>query len=234
MEQSIIDRIFLECISDTKKIERSSLDFPKLLLATNPFTIYDDMEPSEIVNKILDKHIEKSEETIAGILLECVAIKINNQIQGGIKSIEEDVDLEVKVTNSYYGLKNSPKWGNANQQKAVSQTNEKMKKLGKNFAILTLYGRTVKRTVEKFEQYGGQDSWYIISGETDKNMYKKVALAKNNNKDAYRQFIENCYNCDRERAVSWITNNFCNNNKINLDKIYEFISGRNKIEVTKW
>jgi hypothetical protein len=165
-------------------------------------------------------------------LLECVAIKINNKIQGGFKSKEEDVDLEVPP-NYYYGLKNSPNWGNANQQKAVSQTAQKMKDSGKIFSILCLYGHSIKRRVEKYKQYGGQESWSIISNG-DEEMYKKVHTAINNNKVAYRHFIENIYTCDRQRAINWMVTNFQLNNKLDLTKINEYISGRNKIKITKW
>jgi hypothetical protein len=234
VEQTLIDDIFLDCILNMQKIKRDDLNFPKLLSATNPFTLFDDMLIDEIVSKIISGHIERSEETIRGNLLESVAIKINNIIQGGIKSKEEDVDLEIPITNSFYGLKNSPNWGNANQQKAVGQTNEKMKKLHRNFAVLCLYGKSIKRKVEKFNQFGGQDSWFIISGETDKDMYKKVLIAMNNNKDAYRQFVRNIYICDMEKSINWMVDNFYEQNKLNLNKLYEYISGSNKIAVTKW
>ena len=232
MEQIEIDNIILDCIINTQNIERDKLDFPKLLSATNPFILFDDMTPEDVVDKILSKHKEKSEESIRGTLRECVAIKINNRIQGGFKSKEEDVDLEVPP-NSYYGLKNSPNWGNANQQKAVGQTNKKMKDLGKNFAVLCLYGKSIKRRVEKYKQYGGQESWSIISNG-DEQMYKKVHVGINNNKVAYRQFIENIYICDRQRAIDWMAINFQLNNKLDLIKINEYISGRNKINITKW
>jgi hypothetical protein len=233
MEQIEIDNIVLDCIVNTQNIERDALDFPKLLSATNPFTLFDDMTCKDVVDKILSKHKDKSEETIRGTLLECIAIKINNKIQGGFKSKEVDVDLEVPITNSYYGLKNSPNWGNANQQKAVSQTNQKMKDLDKIFAVLCLYGRSIKRQVEKYKQYGGQESWSIISNG-DEEMYKKVHVSINNNKVAYRQFIENIYICDRQRAIDWMLKNFQLSNKLDLTKINDYISKRNKINVTKW
>jgi hypothetical protein len=232
MEQIQIDNIFLDCIKNAQNIKRDKLDFPKLLSKTNPFTLFDDMTHEDVVDKILYKHKEKSEETIRGILMECVAIEINNKIQGGFKSKEVDVDLEVPPS-SYYGLKNSPNWGNANQQKAVSQTAQKMKDLGKTFAILCLYGHSIKRRVEKYKQYGGQESWSIISNG-DEEMYKKVHTAINNNKVAYRYFIENIYTCDRQRAISWMETNFQLNNKLDLTKINEYISSRNTINITKW
>ena len=233
MEQIEIDKIVLSCIINTQNIKRDTLDFPKLLSATNPFTLFDDMTNEDLVDKILRKHKEKSEETIRGTLIECIAIEINKKVQGGFKSKEIDVDLEVPSVNSYYGLKNSPNWGNANQQRAVSQTNQKMKDSGKIFAVLCLYGRSIKRQVEKYKQYGGQESWSIISNG-DEEMYKKVHNSINNNKVAYRQFIENIYICDRQRAIDWVAENFQLNNKLNLIKINEYISGRSKIKITKW
>jgi hypothetical protein len=233
MEQIEIDDIVLRCIINIQNIERNDLDFPKLLSAANPFTLFDDMTYEDLVDKILFRHKEKSEETIRGTLIECIAIQINNKVQGGFKSKEIDVDLEVPTTNSYYGLKNSPNWGNANQQRAVSQTNQKMRDLGKIFAVLCSYGRSIKRKVDKYKQYGGQESWSIISNG-DETMYKKVHTAINNNKVAYRQFIENIYICDRQRAIDWMITNFQLNNKLDLTKINEYISSRNKVEVTKW
>jgi hypothetical protein len=108
-----------------------------------------------------------------------------------------------------------------------------MKDLGKNFAVLCLYGKSIKRRVEKYKQYGGQESWSIISNG-DEQMYKKVHVGINNNKVAYRQFIENIYICDRQRAIDWMAINFQLNNKLDLIKINEYISGRNKINITKW
>lgn len=233
IEQKEIDGIVLNCILNSQNIKRNKLEFPKLLSATNPYTLFDDMTCENVVDKILSKHKETSEETIRGNLLECISIEINSKIQGGFKSKEVDVDLEVSLTNSYYGLKNSPNWGNANQQKAVGQTNEMMKGLGKVFAVLCLYGRSIKRKVEKFKQYGGQESWSIISNG-DEEMYQKVHIGINNNKLVYRQFLDDIYTCDKQRAINWMFINFKLNDKLNLRKINEYISGRDKIKITKW
>jgi hypothetical protein len=233
MEQIELNKIFMECIKSFENVERDNLDFSKLLKSANPFTIFDDMTPDEVVDMVLFKHKETSEETIRGNLLECCAIKINNRIQGGIKSKVVDVDLEIPTENFFYGIKNSPNWGNANQQTKVGETNQKLLLEGKNFAILTLYGKTPKRRSEKFPQYGGQMAWDII-GNCDSELYIKVHCAFNENKVTYRQFIQNIYIMDRQKAISWFIENFVKDNKINLEKINKFISGKNKINVTKW
>jgi hypothetical protein len=233
IEQKEIDDIVFKCILNSKNIKREKLDFPKLLKAANPFTLFDDMSFEDVYDMITIKHKETSEETIRGNFLECVAININNKTQGGFKSKEVDVDLEVPLTNSYYGLKNSPKWGNADQQKAVGQTNETMKGLGKVFAVLCLYGHSIKRKVEKFKQYGGQESWLIISNG-DEEMYQKVHIGMNNNKLPYRQFLDDIYTCDKQRSIDWMKENFQLNNKLDLKKINEYISGRDKVKIKKW
>ena len=233
IEKKEINSIVLNCIQNTQNIKRNKLDFPKLLKKANPYTLFDDMSFEDVYDMISRKHKETSEETIRGNLLECVAIDINNKIQGGFKSKEVDVDLEVPLTNSYYGLKNSPDWGNADQQKAVGQTNEMMKEKGKVFAVLCLYGLSIERRGDKFKQYGGQESWSIISGG-DEEMYIKVHNGINNHQVAYRQFIEDIYTCDKQRAIEWMKENFQLNNKLDLKKINEYISGRDNIKIKKW
>lgn len=232
MNQEVIDCIVSETISEKRNIKRVPLDFPSLLLVSNPFRFRKDMNFEELVELVLERHKEKSEHTILGDLLESVAIKMNYLIYGGIKSKEVDVDLEITQKEEYYGIKNSPYWGNANQLRAVSQTFTKMKMLGKKFAILCLYGRSKKRRKETFPQFGGQESWYQITG--DNEAYQKVWMAFDNNKEQYRQFVHDIYLCDKNRAVEWIKENFQTGNQINFYKINEYISSKNKIKVTKW
>lgn len=233
MEQLELNKIFSDCIKSFENVDRDNLDFSKLLKSANPFTIFDDMTPYNVVDMVLSKHKETSEETIRGNLFESFAIEINKRIQGGIKSKVVDVDLEIPSENVLYGIKNSPNWGNANQQTKVGETYQKLLSEGKKFAVLTLYGKTPRRRSEKFPQYGGQIAWYII-GNGDSELFLKVHHAFNENKDAYRQFIQNIYIMDREKAISWFIKNFVQNNKINLEKINQYISGKDKINVTKW
>lgn len=232
MEQQVINSIVSDCISERKNIVREPLDFPTLLLCSNPFRFSGDMTVEQIVDLILERHKEKSEHTILGDLLERIAICMNHIVDGGIKSKEVDVDLEISEKNTFYGIKNSPKWGNANQLRAVFQTFVKMKMLGKKFSVLCLYGRSKKRRKETFPQFGGQESWYHISG--DDEAYQKVWVALDHNKDKYRQFIRDIYFCDRSKAVEWFNQNFYTDNKLNFHKLNEYISSKNKVKVTKW
>lgn len=233
MQQVELNKIFSDCIKSFENVERDDLDFSKLLKSANPFTIFDDMTPDDVVDMVLSKHKETSEETIRGYLLECFAIEINNRAQGGIKSKVVDVDLEIPSENVLYGIKNSPNWGNANQQTKVGETYQKLLSEGKKFAVLTLYGKTPNRRSEKFPQYGGQKAWDII-GNDDSELYLKAHRAFNENKDTYRQFIQNIYIMDRQKAISWFIENFVQDNKINLEKINKYISGKDRIKVTKW
>ena len=109
MEQIEIDNIVLRCIINAQNIERNPLDFPKLLSATNPFTLFDDMTHEDVVDKILFKHKEKSEETIRGNLIECIAIEINNKIQAilrgrSIESTLRYVDYYQFVSGNGYDI----------------------------------------------------------------------------------------------------------------------------------
>ena len=211
MIQTTYDCIVRECISEMQNIKRFPLDFPSLLSASNPFRFFSNMTMTQIVDSILERHKEKSEHTILGDLLERIAIKINFLVDGGRKSKEVDVDLEISEKNTFYGIKNSPKWGNANQRRAVSQTYEMMRENRKNFAVLCLYGHSLVRRKDSFPQFGGQESWYQIT--RDEESYQKVWLGINNNENEYRQFIESIYIFDRNRSVEWMIENFSKENK---------------------
>lgn len=47
--------------------------------------------------------------------------------------------------------------------------------------------------------------------------------------------MENLYISDKETSIQWVKNNFTNEDEsINFIKVNEYVSGRDKVKVTKW
>ena len=136
----------------------------------------------------------------------------------------------------YRGWKSSPKWCNADQKRTANLKESELKDT-KNFGtfkILTSYGKTTEKRVKNgFIQLSGQDAWYDIS--LDDELYNKVMVAITNNSKIIGLFLENIYISDRERIITWMKDNFLNNNNtINFIKINKYVSSRNNITITKW
>ena len=79
----------------------------------------------------------------------------------------------------------------------------------------------------------GQDAWEEISN--DNELYNKIMVGIELNRNIIGQFLENIYISDKERIITWMKNNFLNDdNTINFIKINKYVSSRNNITVTKW
>ena len=239
MEQEIINHIVLESLNDLRSIKRQEISFPKLLSKSNPFELVVNCKTAnDLVLFILEAHKRISSQTIWGNYLESIAVKISNITLNGYKSKEECSDLEwVKDNKKHYrGWKSSPNWCNSDQKKAV---NTKMRSLIMNddfgsFKVLTSYGKTTKKVSKVgFVQLSGQDAWEEISSDSD--LYNKLMNAIHINNEIIGQFLENIYISDMSKSVSWFTENFTNEDTtINFNKINNYVSGRNNVEITKW
>lgn len=65
-------------------------------------------------------------------------------------------------------------------------------------------------------------------------MHNKVMTGVEINSDIIGQFLNNIYISDMDRSTKWFSDNFITDNKINSIKIVEYVSSRDKINVTKW
>lgn len=242
MDQSVVNSIVVEALQKIEGVKRQKFSFTKVFAKSDPFELGLKCSTSlEIVNFVNDNHKKTSTKTILGSLYEYIALKIVEVVFHAYKSGEVCTDLEWVdefQKKHYRGWKSSPFWGNSDQTKACSK---KMEELIKNsdfgsFLICTSYGKTsVKRKKGKklYNQISGQDAWESIS--KDKEMYNKVMVALLLHKNSIEQIINDIYISEDVRSVKWIENNFKNEDgTINFKKINEYISGKNKITVTKW
>lgn len=239
MEQEIVNKIIIDSLAELKLVERKEISFPILLSKCNPYELCVNSRTVEnVVDFIMQTHKQTSSKTIWGNYLESIAVKVCNHILNGFKSSEECTDLEwvIEGKNHYRGWKSSPNWCNADQKRAVN-LKEKNMMITENFGsfkVLTSYGKTTKKRVKKgFIQLSGQDAWEEISG--DGELYNKIMIGIQLNCDIIGQFLENIYISDRDKSITWFTENFTNKDKtINFVNINKYVSSRDNIKITEW
>lgn len=242
MEQSVVNSVVLEAIQKIKGVKRKKFSFTKVFAKSDPFElILKCSTANEIVNFVNDKHKKTSTKTILGYLYELIALKIAEIVFHAYKSGEVCTDLEWVdefQKKHYRGWKSSPFWGNSDQIKACIK---KLEELIRNsdfgsYSVCTSYGKTSNKSTKgkkTYKQISGQDAWESISKDTE--MYNKVMVAIGLHKDSIEQILKDIYISEDVRSVKLIENNFQNEDEtINFKKINEYISGKNKITVTKW
>ena len=240
MEQNIITSIVIEVLNELSLVKRKGINFPNLLSKCNPYALVVNCKNSqEVVDFVLQRHKQTSSETIWGYLLEAIAVKVSKITLNGYKSERmcTDIEWECDGNKHYRGWKSSPKWSNSDQKKNVNNEESKMKELKDfgSFKVLTSYGKTSKRSEKntKYIQLSGQDAWEEISNDLE--LYNKVLIGIEKNSEKIGQFIETLYLSDNENSIQWVKNNFTNEDEsINFIKVNEYVSGRNKVKVTKW
>jgi hypothetical protein len=239
MEQNIVNSIVLESLKGLKRIKRKEISFPKLLSKCNPYELVVNCQTVEsLVDFIMGSHKQTSSQTIWGNYLESIAVKVCEKNLNGIKSKEECTDIEwfCDGVKHFRGWKSSPKWCNADQKSVVNLKETELKNTEDfgSYKVLTSYGKTTKRiTTNSFVQLSGQEAWEEISN--DNELYNKIMVGIELNRNIIVQFIESIYISDRERIIPWMEDNFLNdNNTINFIKINKYVSSRDNITITEW
>ena len=239
MEQNIVNSIVLESLKGLERIKRKEISFPKLLSKCNPYELVVNCQTVEsLVDFIMGSHKQTSSQTIWGNYLESIAVKVCEKNLNGIKSKEECTDIEwfCDGVKHFRGWKSSPKWCNADQKRAVNLKETELKNTEDfgSYKVLTSYGKTTKRiTTNSFVQLSGQEAWEEISN--DNELYNKIMVGIELNRNIIVQFIESIYISDRERIIPWMEDNFLNdNNTINFIKINKYVSSRDNITITEW
>ena len=238
MNQEQINNIVIESLNDIRSVKRKKINFPKLLSKVNPYSLATScITADNIVDYVLLKHKQTSSETIWGNYLELIALKISTQTLNAFKSKESCTDLEwvTENKNHYRGWKSSPNWANADL-KTTANNKERELNSRDNFGsykVLTSYGKTQKRkSTKSFVQLSGQDAWDEITNDSE--MYNKVIIAIDHNRDQINMFLESIYESDKEKSVQWVKTNFEGDNKIDYTKINQYISGRDRLHTTKF
>ena len=87
-------------------------------------------------------------------------------------------------------------------------------------------------TVEQGNKFLIKNNVFTI---VDDETYNKVMISIKDNSKMIGQFLENIYISDKEKIITWVEDNFLNeDDTINFIKINKYVSGRDNIKVTKW
>jgi len=200
---------------------------PYLFKAKNILTSF------ELVKSLLDAHLSSQEETIFGDWLEGLAIFINSIVYNGWKSGIPGIDLEFDKDNIRYiiTIKSGPNWGNSSQinkmitdfnqaRKTIRTSNSKLNVIAINGCCYGKDNNSDKNGI--YFKYCGQKFWKFISGSI--NLYTEIIEPLGfKAKDKNDEFLES-YSQILNKFTLDFSNHFCDNGKINWEKLVKYNS----------
>ncbi|MBR5711236.1 MAG: hypothetical protein IKX40_10805 [Thermoguttaceae bacterium] len=215
------------------------LELKDVLMKKNPymFRAKGILTAPELVQSLVDAFISSNEETIFGDWLEQLAIYINGQVYGGIKSGIPGIDLEFVKDNIRYivSIKSGPKWANSGQKKGMIKDFVSAKKtLRTNHSGLTIiavngccYGKDSKPDKGDYFKYCGQRFWEFISGDED--LYQKLIIPLGQNARQHNENFKIQLGGKVTRFITEFAEVFCYQDcTINWDKLVMFNSGKKR------
>ena len=171
--------------NESKLNKLNGLDLVKIIRRKNPYLYrYKNFEALEdLVKALVDATLSSSDETLFGVILERVAIKVCEQSFGGRKSMVEGIDLEFDRDNIRYivSIKSGPNWGNSDQKKRMKQHFTQARRIfqqgGYSQMVRAIEGCCYGQTSRMFNQGDyqklcGREFWQLISG--NQAMYQVV------------------------------------------------------------
>ena len=175
----------LHRFNESKLNKLNGLDLVKIIRRKNPYLYrYKNFEALEdLVKALVDATLSSSDETLFGVILERVAIKVCEQSFGGRKSMVEGIDLEFDRDNIRYivSIKSGPNWGNSDQKKRMKQHFTQARRIfqqgGYSQMVRAIEGCCYGQTSRMFNQGDyqklcGREFWQLISG--NRAMYQVV------------------------------------------------------------
>ena len=175
----------LHRFNESKLSKLNGLDLVKIIRRKNPYLFrYKNFEALEdLVKALVDATLSSSDETLFGVILERVAIKVCEQSFSGRKSMVEGIDLEFDRDNIRYivSIKSGPNWGNSDQKKRMKQHFTQARRIfqqgGYSQMVRAIEGCCYGQTSRMFNQGDyqklcGREFWQLISG--NQAMYQVV------------------------------------------------------------
>ena len=202
----------LHRFQESKLNKLNGLDLVKIIKRKNPYLYrYKNFGALEdLVKALVDATLSSSDETLFGVILERVAIKVCEQSFGGRKSMVEGIDLEFDRDNIRYivSIKSGPNWGNSDQKKRMKQHFTQAHRIfqqgGYSQLVRAIEGCCYGQTSRMFNQGDyqklcGREFWQLISG--NRAMYQVVLdLIAEASKDNGRT-----YKCEYDMTIMRIT-----------------------------
>ena len=215
----------------------NKVDLFKILKQKNPylFKAKNVLTAQDLIKGFLDAFLQSQEETLFGDFIEGLAIFVCDKVYGAKKSELTGIDLEFEKDGALYivEIKAGWNWGNSSQirQLKINFKNAKKLLMGKTNKIIIAvngccFGKDNKPDKNGYLKLCGQQFWELISG--DQKLYINIVepigyKAKQKNEEFYENYAQIINKLTLE-----FSEKFCNNGKINWEKLVEYNSGFKK------
>lgn len=222
-----------------KRLEtvKTKVDLDEILKQKNPylFKAKNILTAQDLVKGFLDAFLQSQEETLFGDFIEGLAIFVCNSVYGAKKSDLTGIDLEFEKDSVIYivEIKAGWNWGNSSQikQLKINFANAKQfleRKTGRKVIAVNgcCFGNKNNRNPEKTGYYKicGQEFWHLISG-SEKFYLDIVEPIGHQAKQKNEEFLE-AYAILVNKFTLEFAQRFCDNGKINWEKLLVFNSGK--------
>ena len=219
-------------------VVQNKVDLFKILKQKNPylFRAKNVLTAQDLIKGFLDAFLQSQEETLFGDFIEGLAIFVCDKVYGAKKSELTGIDLEFEKDGVIYvvEIKAGWNWGNSSQirQLKINFANAKklmLAKTGKKVIAVNgcCFGKDNKPDKGGYLKLCGQQFWELISG--DEKLYIDIvepigyeAREKN------EEFAENYAQIINKLTLEF-SQKFCDDGKINWEKLVEYNSGFKRI-----
>ncbi len=220
-----------------KKLQCLTVD--NILLRKNPylFKAKNTNDASAFIGAVLDATVSSGEETVFGNFLENVAIHVCFLVYGGRKSGIRGIDLEFEDGNTKHliSIKSGPNWGNSGQIEALIRKFRDAKKTlatsggakGMNIICIEACCYGVDDCPEKgtHRKLCGQRFWELVSGGNSA-LYREIIEPLGYKAKEKNEELSELYNIKKNQFVGRFLADFCDNGKINWDRLIIHNSGK--------
>ncbi len=215
----------------------NKVDLSKILEQKNPylFRAKNVQTAQDLIKGFIDAFLQSQEETLFGHFMEGLAIFVANKVFIAKKSGLIGMDLEFETENSIYAIeiKAGWNWGNSSQLKQLKinakNAKEILEKQTKKKVMIVngcCFGKKRNKNPKEDGYYKicGQEFWELISNEED--FYTQIIKPIGHKaKEKNDEFYETYFGLINRLTVDF-TNQFCDNGKINWERLLKFNSGK--------
>ena len=213
---------------------RNRVDLLKILKQKNPylFRAKNVLTAQDIIKGFLDAFLQSQEETLFGDFIEGLAIFVCDKVYGAKKSELTGIDLEFEKDGVMYivEIKAGWNWGNSSQIRQLKINFESAKKLllaktDKKIVAVNgcCFGKDNKPDKGGYLKLCGQRFWELISGN-EKLYLDIIEPIGYKAREKNEEFMEN-YAQTINKFTLEFSQKFCDNGKINWEKLVKYNSG---------
>lgn len=219
---------------------QNRVDLFKILKQKNPylFKAKNVLTAQDLIKGFLDAFLQSQEETLFGDFIEGLAIFVCNKVYGAKKSELTGIDLEFERDEKIYivEIKAGWNWGNSSQIRQLKINFENARRIlraknGKKAIAVNgcCFGRDNKPDKGNYFKICGQRFWELISGNEEfyMDIIEPIGYKAKQKND---EFTEN-YAQTINKLTMEFSQKFCDDGKINWEKLVGYNSGFEKVNV---